>query len=363
MYNTNINQSAQNPSLKYINSCISNINCPICGYKEGKLLYTVTVQTAAQNFILKEVDEVKHNKLTNHIDKLWGQSNCNLIRCDACSFVFANPYVAGDAIFYNLAYERTGYPKWKWEYQKTVDKITEINFKTDTYKSSFNLIEIGAGDGAFVRKISPQLIPKENILCLEFSEFGRNNIENYGIKCLSEDVRSLSPLNYATKFDIICMFQVLEHMDRLEELFNQLNALSSVNAHLFIAVPNANQIEFNETYGCVLDIPPNHIGRWNLKSFQTIGNSFGWTVTEHLYEPLNIKVFLREQIAYRYLKVCQDPSSIANKIECLKNTLLRKLLRNIFAGIYTLPRLKSLYQVISKSNQGGSQWVHLTKNN
>ncbi len=54
------------------------------------------------------------------------------------------------------------------------------------------LMEIGAGDSAFVRRIAEDLLPKESILCTEFSDYGRKQIEKFGVICLSEDVRDLS---------------------------------------------------------------------------------------------------------------------------------------------------------------------------
>jgi hypothetical protein len=157
------------------------------------------------------------------------------------------------------------------------------------------------------------------------------------------------------------MFQVLEHMDRLEELFDQLNALSDSQSHLFVTVPNAAQIRFNETNGCLLDMPPNHIGRWNHQGFERIGKTFEWTVLEHQIEPLNKIDTLKQQIAYRYLKVSQNSSTLANKIERTSSEKVRKLLRMVCAGIYSLVRLNILFKSISDKNRGDSQWLHLVK--
>jgi SAM-dependent methyltransferase len=357
----NKNKPAQNPSLSYSGAVLTNIYCPICSFTNGKLLYTVSSEEAAQHFVLKEVNPIRNKELADHITGLWGQQTCDVVSCDSCDFIFASPYVAGDANFYILAYERTGYPEWKWEYQQTAYAISEIASHSD--QSPLRLLEIGAGDGAFVRKISPEIVSQENILCLEFSDYGRNRIRDHGIECRGDDIRSLGVSTFEQQFDVICMFQVLEHMDRLEELFKQLNSLSNSQSHLFISVPNAGQIEFNETNGCLLDMPPNHIGRWNRQGFDRIGKTFGWTVLKHQIEPLNKLDTLKQQISYRYLKVSQDPSSLANRIERNRSEKVRKLLRMVCAGIYSLARLNILFNAISDKDRGDSQWIHLVKVN
>ncbi|WP_374090751.1 class I SAM-dependent methyltransferase [Methylomicrobium lacus] len=352
-------RSARKRVFSYLNTVVSDICCPICGFSDGRLLYTVTSAEAAQHFVLKEVNQARHNKLADHITHLWGQTTCDVVSCNCCHFIFSRPYVAGDSTFYTLAYERTGYPAWKWEYQKSADAISEIVSRSPRHP--LRLIEIGAGNGAFVKSIAPDIIPKENILCFEFSEYGRNKIVEYGIKCQSDDIRSINSSNHPGQFDLICMFQVLEHMDRLDVLFKTLNSLSKFDSHLFISVPNAEQIEFNETHGCLLDMPPNHIGRWNLHGFEQIAVAFGWTLAEFRIEPLNVKDALKQQIAYRYLKISQDSSTWANKIECINSDKVRRILRIVCAGVYSLTSVKILFKAISDKNRGDSQWIHLIK--
>ena len=43
--------------------------------------------------------------------------------------------------------------------------------------------------------------------------------------------------------------------------------LLSKNGEILIAVPNEEIIKFNELNGALLDMPPNHIGRWSKKTF------------------------------------------------------------------------------------------------
>ena len=172
---------------------------------------------------------------------------------------------------------------------------------------------------------------------------------------------SLSIAEIAGKFDILCLFQVLEHMDRLNELFERLNALSKTDSHLFISVPNAELIEFNESHGSLLDMPPNHIGRWNYQAFECIASQFGWLIKDYQKEPFNLKAILKQQIAYHYLRLSQCSSSLANRIERLKSENIRKPLRIFCACCYALCNISTLVQTLRNKNLGDSQWIHLVK--
>ena len=169
---------------------------------------------------------VQGAKLKSVIEELWERDVCDFIQCVRCSFVYANPFKAGTEQFYSLAYQTdSSYNDWKWEYQVTYKDLESLIEKDNN--QNINLLEIGAGNGAFIKRISPVLIPKEKIICTEFSDYGRNEIIKYGIRCVPVDLKNLGIDQLSEKFDIICIFQVLEHMDGVTEIFESLNRLSN----------------------------------------------------------------------------------------------------------------------------------------
>jgi SAM-dependent methyltransferase len=202
--------------------------CPICYSKTGRILWSVTSAQATQHYVLKEADTQRFLELSAHIRGLWGKDTCDIVQCDDCGFCYSHPYVAGDQQFYTLAYERDHYPGWKWEYQLTYEALKD--------KRNFTLLEIGAGDGAFIKRIVPELTDNDKAVCTEFSDYGKSQIQSYGVKCLPADIRSITAEDLIGAVDVVCMFQVLEHMDRLDELFQHLNGLTKDEANLFISV-------------------------------------------------------------------------------------------------------------------------------
>ena len=128
--------------------------CPVCRTEDSQLLWRVSSKQAAQHFVLHKKYPDRFADLALHIENLWGQSTCEVMQCVQCGFCFSYPYVSGDERFYSLAFSRSGYPKWKREFQITYD-VPRRNLR-----SNGKLIEIGAGDGAFTRKIAKKFCQK-----------------------------------------------------------------------------------------------------------------------------------------------------------------------------------------------------------
>ena len=330
-----------------------NIKCPVCCTNEAHLLWSVSSKQAAQHFILKEKQSERFLKLVSHIESLWGQDSCEVVQCNNCGFCYSNPYVAGDMQFYTLAYDRSGYPTWKWEYQITYETLKMF------LKPEATLLEIGAGDGAFVKRISNELLPKENIICTEFSGYGRQKIEELGLKCFSDDFRYLHFGKLKGNFDVVCMFQVLEHLDRLDAVFQKLYSLMKKGGSLFIAVPNHKRIEFNELNGALLDMPPNHIGRWNKLCFEKIGKQYGFYVEKYKVENFSFFQMAKQFTMYRFLRKSQQSGTFENYLQRIKNPYLFRKLQLISMAVDSIITIPT---VMKKGfSEGDSQWVHLIK--
>ncbi|MEE9354070.1 MAG: class I SAM-dependent methyltransferase [Methylococcaceae bacterium] len=327
--------------------------CPVCTCNDAHRLWDVTSKQAAQHYVLQEKQPERYLELVSHIEDLWKQDSCEVVKCDQCEFCYSNPYVAGDKRFYYLAYERPGYPSWKWEFQITHDILSDI------FKTNFKMLEIGAGDGSFVERVVDKLTPKDNIFCTEFSETGRDKISKLGVNCSSEHVRNLSNQDLKESLDAICMFQVLEHMDEIDLLFQKLNWLLKKNGSLFISVPNASRVVFNELNGALLDMPPNHIGRWNKVCFEYIGKRYGFEIKNHKVEPSSFLAMVKQFVSYRFLKRSQQSGSFENYVQSIKNKNFLRIGQVVGVALNFMMAIPAFIK--KDFQQGDSQWVHLIK--
>jgi SAM-dependent methyltransferase len=343
------------PRFHYTNVAIDAV-CPVCRGFEAKELYRATSREAAEHFLTADGDRLE--RLVQHIEMLWRGDKASVLRCEDCGFCFAHPYVAGDATFYELAYDRAGYPAWNWEHEVTLDAMERRGMLAPGCEA--HMLEIGAGSGNFVRRLMERGVSAERIFCTEYSEFGRRQISRTGIECAGEDIRSSRFDGRDGKFDAVCLFQVLEHMDRLDELFARLCQLTKAGGDVFIAVPNERRIEFNETHGALLDMPPNHIGRWNRGCFERISERHGCRLVEHRYEEQRYIQSAFGLAVYFYLRRAQHRLGFANRIERMDRGFARKLLRFPAVAAAAVPNLAAFLRVAAPG-LGESQWVHLTK--
>ncbi len=330
----------------------SSAACPACGAAGGRVLHEVSSAEAAQHFVLAEADAPRHRALEAHIRTLWGGPRCRVLACPGCGLCRADPLVAGDEPFYTLAYRRTGYPQDKWEYRETRRALAAL-------PAASTLLEIGAGDGAFLRSVVPSRFRPGDVLATDYSDYGRRAITALGVRCEPLDLRAL-PAAEDGRFDVLCLFQVLEHLDRLDEAMARLGRLARGRAALFVAVPNDHQVAFNEAHGALLDMPPNHLTRWTEAALRRLGARHGWRLAEHRVEPEPFAARARRFLEYRFLRAAQRPGSVPNRIRRLAPSAARRLLDAAWVGL-TLPSAAPALLALRTASSGDAQWARFER--
>ncbi|MBN1364259.1 MAG: methyltransferase domain-containing protein [Syntrophaceae bacterium] len=294
---------------------------------------------------------VENDLLLSSVENLWGTDGCYFVQCAECSLSYASPLISGDSTLYKALYDNSKYyKKWKWEYDITLKKILLL-CKQNSF-TSYTLLEIGAGNGQFVKKIPNSIILPKNILTTEFSIFGKSEINRLGIECIEAKLINLCSLENKEKFAFICMFQVLEHLDELDQVFNSLSFLLKPKGHIFIAVPNNYHREMFESIGIIEDIPPIHISRWNKKSFTFAAYKYGWEIVDHKIEH---KRFIKNYLIYLTHKY-----KMLNRINDLHNRFIRIAIKMLLLMILFPLNLKHV-MLFNKKEMGIAQWIHLQK--
>lgn len=325
-------------------------NCPLCGCKYGKILNKYYSKDVVLLLERNNIS-IKNDLLLNFVQKHWGTDSCNFVQCDECSLSYASPLISGDSILYQALYDNSEpYRKWKWEYDITLKKILLL-CRQNSF-TSYTLLEVGAGNGQFVKKIPSSLILPENILTTEFSIFGKNEINRLGIECIEAKLINLCSLENKEKFAFICMFQVLEHLDELDQVFNSISFLLKPKGHIFIAVPNNYHREMFESIGIIEDIPPIHISRWNNESFTFVADKYGWKIVDHKIEP--------NRFIKNYLKCLAHKYKVLNKVNGFHNRFIRNSIKMLLFIILFPFNLKHVRR-FKKKELGVAQWIHFQK--
>ena len=126
---------------------------------------------------------------------------------------------------------------------------------------------------------------------------------------------------------------------------------------------NDKTIEFNELNDALLDMPPNHIGRWTYPAFKYYAMNNNFTVLEHKYEPANFLYFTSQFLKYRLLKSSQNVNSLSHKLFFSDKTMLRNfgLIFLVFVDILFNLNMFFKLAVNIKTIGGDSQFVRLRK--
>jgi SAM-dependent methyltransferase len=179
---------------------------------------------------------------------------------------------------------------------------------------------------------------------------------------MSDDIRSETFASKEGAFDFIFMFQVVEHMDRLDALFERIRYVLKPGGSVFLTVPNPVRTEFQETHGSLLDMPPNHIGRFTERAFFKLAKTAGLTVTSAEFEPFDALHFLKEDIVFSFSRRAQNPASLAHSLRKLPRGFFSKAVQAAGAALSAPSRLGAWRDAFAnRSHMGASLWVQIDR--
>jgi SAM-dependent methyltransferase len=219
-------------------------------------------------------------------------------------------------------------------------------------------LEAGAGFGFFLDKIVDTYVPKAGITALEYSDEAIKTLRSKGYFALQEDLRAANLMHL---FDAVFLFQVVEHMDGLDSLFGRIFQLLRDGGLLFIGVPNPKRTTFSEQNGSLLDMPPNHIGRWSPAAFQIVGARHRLRLDRHEIEPFSLGAFMKEDIIFSYFRRSLQAGTVENWSRAQRSRSYGKLLGAAVAAL-TAPRRINIWRKAASSRDfGGCLWTKFTK--
>ncbi len=321
------------------------VACPACTGTNNSVARVYTVAEAANHLVPAGRDDARHRLLSADLRRLFGEDRVQVRNCDGCGFWFADPFVAGTAEIYNLITAGSElYPSERFEFGVTIESLGPRRL---------SLLEIGAGDGAFLRA------------ALRTGTAGRAFATEYDAGALSAlraipgvraEQRSPQQLAAETdeRFDAICMFQVLEHLDSLDQVFGALRRLTATGGELFISVPNHASVTTQEELTGFWEMPPNHIGRWTGAAIESVAARHGFHVREHRYEPETALAGLWEMAKCRYQARAYRAPSLAGRVNNMSVRAVRGPVKRALA-VWDLVMLAPHYGRIPPR----SQWFRL----
>lgn len=177
-------------------------------------------------------------------------------KCKQCAFIFINP--RPPEIIINKFYPQD----FNMRQNTPLFKVIEPCFKRTQnstiklikkYKNKGRVLDIGCGNADFL------LAMQENGYDVYGVESNKG-AEKFSSKDLKGRIlyKELEQCGFDSKsFDIVTMFQSLEHIYNLDNLFREINRIMKDGAILFISVPNARFFEYRlfGPYAYTLEVP------------------------------------------------------------------------------------------------------------
>jgi len=244
------------------------MNCPLCTQVSSILLRTYPVT------------ELNHLWIKSFGFSPFSKKRKKMIitkrQCAECNLIYFDPPYYGDGEFYRkLSKFPWYYETIKWEFDLAAQLISEIK------PASF--LEIGCGNGSFLNKITALVKRVEGI---DINENAINQCIKKGLAASTTPIKDLEK-----SYEIIALFEVLEHMDHLSETIHDIVKAISPEGHLILAVPNPEgylkNVEIN-----LLDMPPHHNSSWAKKTFEYVAYEYNLEIIGYYQEPLRYVHYL-----------------------------------------------------------------------
>ncbi len=298
---------------------VEQVRCPVCeDHCAGPPLYRYSVEQAAAHFCPPTRDVDRNRRLRHCISTLWRGNKCAILSCGRCGFAFGYPFVGGDEEFYSILHEQRGYPAWRWDYDVAIARAVENS-------AGGNILDIGAGVGNFLRGLDGSW----RCYAVEGSELTRHELEASGIKVF----RDLSGVarSHAGTFQVVTLFQVLEHIADFRTLLQQCRLLLAPGGRLVVTVPDAAAMIRQERLTGCHDMPPNHIGKWTPESLTRVLERTGFECSSPVYEPASWKN-LKANLHMRVTADATDQNSLTAQVYRIKSRFLRVAALSVLAG-------------------------------
>ena len=301
-------------------------NCILCESTEIKVIEKISSSELIEIYEQKGVP----------VKQFFKENSLNLCQCCACGLQYFSPETVGDGQFYaNLQQKIDGYYLKEKEDYVIAAKYIEANE---------NVLEIGCGEGFFTN-----YLPTKNYTGLEFNDAAIAEAQRKNLNVLKDSIENFAEKN-VEKFDVVCYFQVLEHIPQPHSFIkNSLKCLKK-GGKLIFAVPS------EETFlrfgvNLFLNAPPHHVSRWIDDVFRKMEKIFGIKLQSIVHEKLHDihKVFyLQCQIQHKLRRILGIPYQNFEKNNSSTYRLFKfsYLLSKIFSPIYFLFKKEAIGQSV-----------------
>ena len=282
------------------------MTCPICGGD------SVSIDTVDQPAIRAGLAESFRTEVPASLTF----PDYDVRDCKECSLGFSDPMLPGDPAFYDWITSREGYTaKLRWEWGVMLELLRRRHSKT-------TLLEFGCGVGLFLERA--EKLSHVSTVGIDGSAASIAQAAAKGLTVRQEMVEDT--IQRGDTFDLVVLSHILEHVADPVALMQQIKAMLKPAGSIMCSLPYSPMSRELPALGIwdPMNLPPNHLTRWNAKSFQALAERLGMSV--QLYSPAPKSAWKR---ALKLNALADGKSGLLGRLRAVAKDL------GGFGGIYT----------------------------
>lgn len=240
---------------------MTKLECILCKSSNVKAVEQLDTRILTDLYKKRAKVEVRH---------FFKQEKIDLCECADCGLLFYNPIILGDGKFYEDLQNYEGYYlEEKSDYLEACKYISEND----------DVLEVGCGAGFFTNFIKPK-----SYTGLEFNDKAIQIAQSKGLNVKKEFLHKHALQNEG-KYDVVCFFQVLEHVESPREFLEDALKCLKKGGKMILAVP-AEDSFMKQAVNSYLNMPPHHASRYPDRTLREIAQIFQIKLENIIYEPI-----------------------------------------------------------------------------
>jgi SAM-dependent methyltransferase len=207
------------------------------------------------------------------VSKYFTSQIVSIYECETTSYQFYYPssLEAREDLYHQLQQFEWNYKTDKWEYQRALTYIPR----------GCRILDVGCGPGHFLKLANTHGYRAQG---LELNTSAVKRAQAAGLDVSAELISDYSEKNSAS-YDVVCSFQVLEHIYHVRSFIMDCMRALKPGGTLIFGVPN-NVGFLRHADSAVLNKPPHHMGLWSPKSLSALPTIFNLDLTTIDIEPV-----------------------------------------------------------------------------
>ena len=274
-------------------------NCPLCNKNNNKIVDKIYLKDLRKlykkfiGFLSQDMYENTSNEI-EYLDKIY---------CNNCGLFFFSPSLIATEKYYSLLSKAIEYyPSSKDEFEYVSEYISKNDF----------VFEVGCGNGEFSKYIN-----KNNYIGIDLnSDAIKKNKKKLNV--IHSSIEEYSE-NMNKKYDIVCAFQVLEHILNPRDFIEKCIGLLKKDGLLIFSIPSYDSFLSNMS-NHLLNLPPHHQTLWTDKTLINIQKIFSLKLINLYHEKIQ-DIHLSEYVRTLFREILRKFLPFPKKTVVIKKTL------------------------------------------